>query len=61
MSDRLVWLNAMRLVIAHRLSTMRDAYQIVVIEDDHVAERVRFDGLMAPRGEFQHLARQRMP
>ena len=59
-SDSLMRLNATRLVIAHRLSTVRDADQIVVIEDGHVVERGRFDALMAQQGAFYRLARRQM-
>lgn len=59
-SDSLARLNATRVVIAHRLSTVRDADQIIVIEDGHIAERGRFDDLMARRGAFHRLASRQM-
>jgi ATP-binding cassette subfamily B protein len=46
MADRTV------LVIAHRLSTVRDADQIVVLEDGHVTERGTHDELLASGGHY---------
>jgi ATP-binding cassette subfamily B protein len=45
------------LVIAHRLSTVRDADQILVIEDGRVSERGTFDDLLAQDGLFAELYR----
>jgi ATP-binding cassette subfamily B protein len=45
------------LVIAHRLSTVRDADQILVIEDGRVAERGTFNELLAAEGLFAELYR----
>jgi ATP-binding cassette subfamily B protein len=45
------------LVIAHRLSTVRDADQILVIDDGVVAERGTFDELLAADGLFAELYR----
>jgi ATP-binding cassette subfamily B protein len=45
------------LVIAHRLSTVRDADQILVIEDGRVSERGTFDALLAQDGLFAELYR----
>ena len=45
------------LVIAHRLSTVRDADQILVVEDGRVAERGTFDELLAAGGLFAELYR----
>jgi ABC-type transport system involved in Fe-S cluster assembly fused permease/ATPase subunit len=47
------------IVIAHRLSTVADADQILVIEDGHVAERGTHDDLLAKGGRYSALwARQ---
>ena len=46
MADRTV------LVIAHRLSTVRDADQIVVLEDGHVTERGSHEELVASGGHY---------
>lgn len=39
-------------IIAHRLSTVRFADRIVVLEDGRIAEHGRFDELIAARGKF---------
>ena len=44
-------------VIAHRLSTVRDADQVLVIEDGRVAERGTFDELLELDGLFAELYR----
>ena len=45
------------LVIAHRLSTVRDADQILVIEEGRVVEKGRHDELLASGGLFAELYR----
>jgi ATP-binding cassette subfamily B protein len=45
------------IVIAHRLSTVRDADQILVIEDGQIVERGRHDDLLAQGGLFAELYR----
>jgi ATP-binding cassette subfamily B protein len=45
------------LVIAHRLSTVRDADQILVIDDGRVVERGRHDQLLAAGGLYAELYR----
>ncbi|HEX2217594.1 MAG TPA: ATP-binding cassette domain-containing protein, partial [Gemmatimonadales bacterium] len=51
--------NAMRgrttFVIAHRLSTVREADLILVFEGGRIVERGSFSGLLARRGTFAHL------
>jgi glucan exporter ATP-binding protein len=42
-------------VIAHRLSTVRDADQILVLEDGRLAERGKFDELIRMKGLFAQL------
>jgi ATP-binding cassette subfamily B multidrug efflux pump len=49
MRDRTVF------VIAHRLSTVRDANAILVIEDGRIIERGDHDGLLAQRGRYYQL------
>ena len=39
-------------IVAHRLSTIRDADKIAVIADGHCVEYGTFDELMALKGEF---------
>ncbi|HEX2805134.1 MAG TPA: ATP-binding cassette domain-containing protein, partial [Kineosporiaceae bacterium] len=44
-------------VIAHRLSTVRAADQILVLEEGQVVERGRHDELLAAGGRYQELYR----
>jgi NHLM bacteriocin system ABC transporter ATP-binding protein len=53
-------LRATRIVIAHRLSTVRAADRIVVIEAGRVAQQGTFDELIAVPGPFQRLARRQL-
>ena len=43
------------LVIAHRLSTVRDADEIVVLADGKIAERGRHDDLVSKDGAYARL------
>jgi subfamily B ATP-binding cassette protein MsbA len=43
------------LVVAHRLSTIKQADQIVVIDQGHIVEQGRHDELMANGGLYRHL------
>ena len=45
------------LVIAHRLSTVRDADQILVVDDGRIVERGRHDELLAAGGLYAELYR----
>jgi ATP-binding cassette subfamily C protein len=53
-------LQATRIVIAHRLSTVRTADRIVVLERGRVVEQGRFDELMAGGSVFAALARRQI-
>src|SRR5207302_1137803 len=48
------------IVIAHRLSTVREAHAIVVLEKGSVAEIGTHDELMAQRGLYFYLSSQQM-
>ena len=42
-------------IIAHRLSTVRDADEILVFDDGHIVEQGDFNGLLARQGRFAEL------
>jgi len=43
------------LLVAHRLSTVRDAHRIVVVEHGRIVEQGRHDELMARGGVYRNL------
>jgi len=47
-------------VIAHRLSTVRDADEILVFDGGRIVERGRFDELLARRGRFAELVQTQL-
>ena len=47
-------------VIAHRLSTVRDADEILVFDAGRIAERGTFDGLIRERGRFAELVENQL-
>ncbi len=49
-----------RLVIAHRLSTVQKADQILVLHQGRIAESGNYQELMALDGVFAHLARRQL-
>ena len=49
-----------RIVIAHRLSTVRDADRIHVLSDGEVVQSGRFDELAAAEGHFRELVRRQL-
>ena len=53
-------LSITRIVSAHRLSTIRNADRIYVLQDGRIAQQGTFDELMAESGVFRDLARRQM-
>jgi NHLM bacteriocin system ABC transporter ATP-binding protein len=53
-------LGATRIVVAHRLSTIRHADRIYLLDGGSIAEQGTFDELMASRGAFRDLARRQL-
>lgn len=53
-------LNATRLVIAHRLSTVIKADKLYVINEGQIAEEGTYDGLMKQQGIFYDLAKRQL-
>ena len=56
-SEALAGLRATRVVVAHRLSTVRLCDRIVVIKDGHVQEEGSYDELMERRGTFYEMVK----
>ena len=51
-SENLDKLNCTRVVIAHRLSTVRHCDRIIVLDKGHIAEQGTFEELMEQKGLF---------
>jgi len=51
---------ATRIVIAHRISTIREAHRIYVLQGGRVVQEGRFDELAARDGPFRNLVRRQM-
>ncbi|MFF5205579.1 peptidase domain-containing ABC transporter [Streptosporangium sp. NPDC000396] len=49
------WLTQTRIVIAHRLSTVKDADLILVVDDGQIVERGTHEGLIARGGRYSAL------
>ncbi len=60
-SDALDGLHCTRVVIAHRLSTMRNCDRILVMDNGGIVEEGTYDELIERNGQFAELvARQRL-
>jgi ABC-type bacteriocin/lantibiotic exporter with double-glycine peptidase domain len=59
-SGSLEHLAVTRLVIAHRLSTVKKASRIVVLDQGKVAQTGRFDQLVSAPGPFAELAKRQL-
>ena len=53
-------LNITRVVIAHRLSTVRGCDRIIVFDGGRIIEEGNFDTLMAQRGQFYNMASRQL-
>ena len=58
--ETLAHLNATRVVIAHRLSTVKAADRIVVVDKGKILQSGTFDELMAVEGPFREMARRQL-
>ena len=59
-SESLDRLNAARIVIAHRLSTVANATRLYVMERGRVVQSGRYDDLLTHEGPFAELAKRQM-
>ena len=53
--EKLSWLSCTRIVVAHRLSTVRDADIILVLDDGRVVEQGTHEDLISQRGCYEAL------
>lgn len=59
-TDSLAQLGCTRIVVAHRLSTIRHCDRIIVLDQGHIAEQGTFDELMARQGLFYQMSQRQM-
>jgi ATP-binding cassette subfamily C protein len=59
-SEAIEHLRATRIVIAHRLSTVRSADKIIVLEAGKIVQSGSYDELIEVEGPFQRLARRQL-
>ena len=60
MSDSLDALACTRVVVAHRLSTVRHCDRILVVDGGRIAEEGSYDELLAKGGLFTELVKRQM-
>ena len=60
MSDSLDALACTRVVVAHRLSTVRHCDRILVVDGGRIAEEGSYDELLAKDGLFTELVKRQM-
>ncbi len=58
--ENLATLECSRIVIAHRLSTVKSCDKVIFMEDGNIAEQGSYDELMALRGRFYEFAMRQM-
>ena len=58
--ESIAYLNATRLVIAHRLSTVRTADRIIVLDQGRVVQEGSYDELISSDGPFAEMARRQL-
>jgi NHLM bacteriocin system ABC transporter ATP-binding protein len=59
-NETLAQLNLTRIVIAHRLSTVRSVDRILVLKQGRIVETGRYDELLARNGAFSELVKQQL-
>lgn len=57
-ADSLNELKCTRVVIAHRLSTVKNCDRIIMLEGGHIVKEGTYDELMAMNGRFTHLVKR---
>ena len=58
--EKLIGFYQGRTVVAHRLSTVRNADQIIVLDKGHVVETGNHDTLTAKRGAYYNLVKNQL-
>jgi ATP-binding cassette subfamily C protein len=53
-------IKATRITVAHRLTTIKDADRIYVLQDGVIAEEGNYEALMELNGIFARLAKRQM-